>query len=87
MPGFNRRAFGLADSLREALRGLKGLEVSLGPPGVRVTFRGKLSLPDLFTRLNDLGEPIVVAVDEAQELRKAIGSTGCSPTSMTACPT
>jgi hypothetical protein len=36
-----------------------------------VTFRGKLSLPDLFTRLNDLGEPIVVAVDEAQELRKA----------------
>jgi len=40
MPGFNRRAFGLADRLREALRGLKGLEVSLGPPGVRVTFRG-----------------------------------------------
>jgi hypothetical protein len=54
-----------------------------------VTFRGrgKLSLPDLFTRLNDLGEPIVVAVDEAQELRKAIGLTGFSPTPMTTCPT
>ena len=68
-----RREPSLADRLREALRGLGGLEVSLGPPSVRVTFRGrgKLSLPDLFTRLNDLGEPIVIAVDEAQELRKA----------------
>jgi len=66
-----RRESSLADRLREALRGLGGLEVSLGPPSVRVTFRGRLSLPDLFTRLNDLGEPIVVAVDEAQELRKA----------------
>jgi len=68
-----RREASLADRLREALRGLGGLEVSLGPPSVRVTFRGRgrLSLSDLFTRLNDLGEPMVVAVDEAQELRKA----------------
>ena len=36
-----RRESSLADRLREALRGLKGLEVSLGPPGVRVTFRGR----------------------------------------------
>jgi hypothetical protein len=36
-----RREPSLADRLREALRGLGGLEVSLGPPGVRVTFRGR----------------------------------------------
>ena len=36
-----RRESSLADRLREALRGLGGLEVSLGPPSVRVTFRGR----------------------------------------------
>jgi hypothetical protein len=48
-----RREPSLADRLREALRGLGGLEVSLGPPSVRVTFRGssasRTSSPGLTT--------------------------------------
>ena len=58
--------------VRDALKGLNGIEVSLNPPGIRVRFRGKgkLSISDLFVRLNEIGEPVIVAFDEAQELRR-----------------
>ncbi|MGC9153929.1 MAG: AAA family ATPase [Vulcanisaeta sp.] len=66
------RESSIIDKIINALKGIEGLKISLNPPEIAVKFRGKprVSITDLLTRLNDVGEPVVIAVDEAQELRK-----------------
>ncbi|WP_243679106.1 hypothetical protein [Vulcanisaeta distributa] len=67
-----RRRSSIRDRVINAFRGVEGLKVSINPPEISVRFRGKprVSIADLLTRLNEIGEPMIIAIDEAQELRR-----------------
>ncbi|WP_054854408.1 ATP-binding protein [Vulcanisaeta distributa] len=67
-----RRESSIMNKVINALKGIEGLKISLNPPEIAVKFRGKsrVSITDLLIRLNDIGEPVIIAIDEAQELRK-----------------
>jgi len=69
---FVSRELSIFDKIRNVFKGLSGIEITLKPPSVRVKFRGRerLNIGDLFVKLNEISEPVVVAFDEAQELRK-----------------
>ncbi len=54
------------------LKNVEGLRVSLNPPGISIKFRGgsRVNIADLLIGLNDIGEPVIIAIDEAQGLRR-----------------
>jgi AAA+ ATPase superfamily predicted ATPase len=60
----------------EKLRRISGVSISLSPLSVDISWRGdkKFELAEVFVALNkigsDFGKPIIIAFDEAQELRK-----------------
>jgi AAA+ ATPase superfamily predicted ATPase len=60
----------------EKFRRVSGISISLSPLSVDISWRGdkKFELVEMFTALNkvgfDIGKPIIIAFDEAQELRK-----------------
>jgi len=60
----------------EKLRRVSGVSISLSPLSVDISWRGykKFEFVEMFTALNkigfDIGKPIIIAFDEAQELRK-----------------
>jgi AAA+ ATPase superfamily predicted ATPase len=76
LEGFVRRYAPLRRRVAEVLRGVRGLSITLSPPSVDVVWRGggRLEFSQLLTALNvvgsELGEPVIIAFDEAQELRK-----------------
>ncbi|AEA12790.1 ATPase [Thermoproteus uzoniensis 768-20] len=70
---FLRRESSLGERLAEAFRGVAGVEISWSPLRVFFKFGGgdRLRLGELFKAVDELGIPVVVAFDEAQELRRA----------------
>jgi AAA+ ATPase superfamily predicted ATPase len=76
LESFVRRYAPLRRRVAEVLRGVRGLSITLSPPSVDVVWRGggRLEFSQLLTALNvvgsELGEPVIIAFDEAQELRK-----------------
>lgn len=72
-----RRYSSLREALASYLKMVKGVAIGLKDYSVSVVFRGggKLDLQDLFLRLNefgeDIGSPVILVFDEAQDLRKA----------------
>jgi len=60
----------------ERLRRVSGVSISISPLSVNISWRGdkRFELLELFNALNkigsDIGEPVIIAFDEAQELRK-----------------
>ena len=69
---FLRRRSSIVDRIINAFRNVEGLRVFLNPPGISVKFRGgsRVNIADLLIRLNDIGEPVIIAIDEAQRLRR-----------------
>jgi hypothetical protein len=71
-----RRYKSFREKIVEVLRSVKGVSVSMPFSSIDISWRGndKLEFPELFTALNSIGselkKSIVVAFDEAQELRK-----------------
>jgi len=71
-----RRYKSYREKIVEVLRSVKGVSVSMPFSSIDISWRGddKLKFPELFTALNKIGselkKSIVVAFDEAQELRK-----------------
>ncbi|WP_460173450.1 AAA family ATPase [Vulcanisaeta sp. JCM 14467] len=69
---FLRRRSSIVDRIINAFKNVEGLRVSLNPPGISIKFRGgsRVNIADLLIGLNDIGEPVIIAIDEAQGLRR-----------------
>jgi len=73
---FIKRYAPLRKRIAKVLQSVRGLSVSLSPISVNINLKGekKLDLAELFTALNkiasEFGKEVIVAIDEAQELRK-----------------
>lgn len=73
---FMKRYVPLRKRIVKVLQSIRGLSVSLSPISVNIDLKGekKLDLAELFTALNkiasEFGKEVIVAIDEAQELRK-----------------
>lgn len=73
---FLNRHRALYEKILNTLKGVKGLAIEVPSLTVEISWSksNRLELNELFSALNDLGEsmdkPIVIAIDEAQELRR-----------------
>jgi AAA+ ATPase superfamily predicted ATPase len=73
---FVRRYKSFREKIVEVLSSVKGVSISIPFSSIDISWRGgnKLEFPELFTALNSIGselkKSVVVAFDEAQELRK-----------------
>jgi AAA+ ATPase superfamily predicted ATPase len=73
---FVRRYKSFREKIVEVLSSVKGVSISIPLSSIDISWRGdnKLEFPELFTALNSIGSElkkrVVVAFDEAQELRK-----------------
>jgi AAA+ ATPase superfamily predicted ATPase len=73
---FVRRYKSFREKIVEVLSSVKGVSISMPFSSIDISWRGdnKLEFPELFTALNSIGselkKSVVVAFDEAQELRK-----------------
>lgn len=73
---FLSRCRGLDDRVVDMIKRVRGVNVSVPGFDVEISWgrKNKLDLPNLFEALDKLGEslgkPVVIAIDEAQELRK-----------------
>ncbi|MCC6054101.1 MAG: ATP-binding protein [Thermosphaera sp.] len=73
---FIARSTPLRRKIVERLRRVSGISISISPLSVNISWRGdkRFELLELFNALNkigsDIGEPVIIAFDEAQELRR-----------------